>query len=154
MTDSSTDSTDFPRAWLWDADGDIVKARFVKFDVGPTKLYGKKPIAVLDVDGEQRSVWLTTTVLFAAFKEELETRDSQTLNEGELITIRWLGKAESKAGGPAYHRHKVVFHDSPGGSPESLFGLGTPTLNLGEFDTGEPVETSSSGRPDDSDIPY
>ena len=31
-------------------------AKFVKFDQGQTKMYGPKPICVVEVDGEERSV--------------------------------------------------------------------------------------------------
>jgi hypothetical protein len=152
MEDSAT--TDFPQAWLWETDGDIERGKFVRFTTGPTKLYGRKPIAVLDVAGEERSIWITTHLLFAAFKEELERRENNTLEPGEEITIRWSGKKQPDGGGPSYHVHRTTFHASPGDRPENMFGLGTPTLNLGESDTGEPVEALSSGRPDDDDIPY
>ncbi len=152
-TGASTDSTsEFPQAWLWDADGDIIEASFVRFDVGPTKLYGKKPIVVVNVGDEERAVWLTTTVLFESFKEELEQRENHTLEPGEKLTIRWLGKAEPKTGGPAYHRHKVVFHNSPGSSAEALFGFGTQTKRLGESE--EDAEPAAIPDAVDDGIPY
>jgi hypothetical protein len=145
------EQADFPRAWLWESDGNIESAKFVKFDKGMTKLYGAKPIVVLEVDGEERSVWLTTTVLFETFKRELESRESHALDPGETISIRWAGKKQPNGGGPAYHVHRVTFHDSPGQSPEAMFNLGTPTQRLGESDA-EPVAVLSDDH--DDDIPY
>jgi hypothetical protein len=153
----STESTDFPASWRWESDGDIERGRFVRFTSGPTKLYGRKPIAVLEVDGEERSIWITTHLLFQAFKEELERRENNTLEPGEEITIRWSGKKDPEGGGPSYHVHRITFHSSPGDSPESTFGLGTPTLNLGESDTGEPVSAPNMGGPatdEDDGIPF
>ena len=134
------EQADYPAAWMWEADGDIERGSFVKFDKGMTKLYGAKPIAVIAVDNEQRSVWLTTTVLFESFKRELESRENHTLEPGERISIHYGGKKQPDGGGPAYHVHKVTFHDSPGQSTEEMFGLGTPTPRLGESGSAEPDE--------------
>ena len=96
---------------------------------GPTRLYGRKPIAVLEVDGEERSIWITTTVLFESFKAELESRERHALDPGEEITIRYAGKKQPDGGGPAYHVHRVSFGNSPGDSPEEMFDLGTDSAS-------------------------
>ena len=150
--DSSTDS-DFPQYWDFEADGDITRGKAVRMTKGATKLYGSKPIAVLEVDGEERSVWLSRFVLREAFKEEFEARGKVELVPGEEISIKWLGKKQPKGGGPAYHNFEVLFHQGAGENLEGLFGLGESTERMGESDTGEPVSTSSVSDGDDK-IPF
>jgi len=123
----------------------------VRLTSGPTKLYGRQPIVVLEVDGEERSVWLNRFVLRQAFKEEFERRGKVELTPGEEISISWQGKATPKGGGTPYHRYEVTFHQGAGEQLEDMFGLGEPTPRLGESDTGEPdlVQTGPGELPED-----
>ena len=73
------ESAEYPKSWLWAEDGNLVSGRFLRFDEGTTREYGSKVIAVLDVGGEERGVWLTTNVLFNRFKDELERRSSKRI---------------------------------------------------------------------------
>jgi hypothetical protein len=113
---------EFPEAWRWNEHGAVVSGTFVKFDRGQTKDYGPKVIVVLDVDGEQRSIWLTATVLFGKFKDELGNRPEHCLEPGERITIKRLDKVETKDAVAPYWKFNVIFHDSPELTTEDLFG--------------------------------
>jgi hypothetical protein len=88
VTKAYDESAEFPESWIWEDDGPLVSGRFVRFDRGRTKDYGDKVIVVLDVDGEQRSVWLMTTVLHGKLHDELEQRPGHRLESGERITIK------------------------------------------------------------------
>jgi hypothetical protein len=118
------ESAEFPRAWLWDEDGETVSGTFVGFTQGQTRNFGRKVIALLDVDGERRSLWLNSTVLLGKFRDELQGRPDQRLGQGERITVSRLGKvASAEAMGP-YWKFAVLFHDRPEPSVEELFDLG------------------------------
>lgn len=54
---------EFPRTWMFQEDGKQVVGTFVKLDEGMTRQYGACPIIVLNVDGEDRSVWMMHTAL-------------------------------------------------------------------------------------------
>jgi len=69
LSASDGSGSDFPQFWDFANDGDIIRGKALRMTKGPTKLYGSKPIAVLEIDGEERSVWLSRFVLREAFKE-------------------------------------------------------------------------------------
>lgn len=121
-TESNSESG-YPPAWRFGEEGDIVEAAFVRFTTGPTKDYGRKPIVVLNIDGAERSVWLLHDVLFQAFRRELQTRPSKTLEQDESISIRLLGKKQNEEKTRSYTDYRTTFHDSPEESTESIFGL-------------------------------
>jgi hypothetical protein len=141
---SSTDKPSYPPYWDWDEDGPLLSASFVKFDQGHTKLFGPKPICVVEVDGEERSVWLTQTVLYRRFRDELMSRKDRTLAVGERISIDRHEKKRPEDG-QEYWPFTTVFHDAPELSTDSLFELDSP------------VETKKAPEPepeDDDAIPF
>src|SRR5947209_1528556 len=112
LPSSTADQTDFPRSWRWDQDGLHVDGTFVQMDEGPTE-YGRKPILVLDVGSERRSIWLTQEALVGRFRDELERRRAPNFTAGErIIVTRGSEKKESQAG-RSYWPFKVSFPDAP-----------------------------------------
>ena len=139
----------FPKSWKWDEDGDAVFGHFLRVDRGRTRDYGAKTIVVLEIDGTERSVWLTGDVLFAKFREELLDRPGRTLTIGERVAIRRHEPKESEAG-RKYRPFTVLFPDRPQPTTATLFDLDEPTP------TPTPASEESSGNvaePSD-DIPF
>jgi hypothetical protein len=116
------DFGEFPESWIWDQNGEMVSGAFVEFTRGQTRDFGPKPIVVLEVDGQRRSIWLNTAVLFRRFKDELQQRPEHRLVEGEQITIRRLNKVESPDAIGPYWKFRVVFQSSPEPSVDEMFG--------------------------------
>lgn len=128
---------EYPKSWRWQDDGNLVSGRFLRFEQGMTKDFGAKVILVLDIEGEERSVWLTTSVLHNRFRDELERRGSGNLEVGERIVIeRGADKVESE-NGRSYWPHKILFPDRPSKSPAELFGLNEGLVVYDEKPSGE-----------------
>jgi hypothetical protein len=118
-TGSATEEEgDYPENWRFDEDGAEVRGKFVKFDVGQTQEYGECPIVVLNVDGEERSVWLFHTAIRSKFQKEVNRREIQP---GEQINIKQAGE---KMGGNkrSYMNYIVAFVDAPPLDAKALFG--------------------------------
>jgi transcriptional regulator with XRE-family HTH domain len=96
----------------------------VEFDEGPTA-YGDKPILVLEVDGEKRSVWLLETALQSRFADEVRKRPTGDLTPGERIIIH-RGEMVRSGTGRDYRSFKVRFPDRP--KREAAEIIGAPTL--------------------------
>ena len=83
----------YPRTLLWEEDGEDlgdrrrVSGRFVGLDEAPTR-NGLKPILVLEIDGEERSVWVLHGPFQDKLTEELERRSAaaQPIVRGALRT--------------------------------------------------------------------
>jgi hypothetical protein len=148
---SADEAIDYPKSWIWDEDGDLVEGTFVKFDQGQTKQYGAKVIMVTSVAGVERSVWLTQTVLFNQVRDELGKRPSKTLEPGERVVIRRLGKKESEAG-TSYWNFRTLFPDRPELDAADLFGL-EPEEGLVRYGEGN-VDPDGDVKRDDGDIPF
>jgi hypothetical protein len=140
-TEAYLDPADYPAAWVWDEDGEQLAGTFVGFTEGYTRNFGKKVIAVLEVEGVKRSVWLTTTVLYGKFRDELRSRPGHKLQPGERVNISRNGKAESEEAMGAYWKFSVGFPDRPEPSTEDLFDLGD------EPAATEPKEADDDGVP-------
>ena len=113
---------EYPKSWIFDEDGDLVEGTFVKFDRASTRDYGAKVILVLDVAGVERSIWLTQTVLFGQVRDELQKRPAKTLEPGERVVVKRLGKKDG-ANGRSYWNFRVLFPDAPVPSTSEMFGL-------------------------------
>jgi hypothetical protein len=140
-----TDETGFPQAWIFGEDGDLVTGGFVRFDEGPTRDYGTKVILVLEVDGVERSVWLSVTALFSRVRGELNRRTSKTLDLGERVVIQRHEKKQSK-NDREYWPFTIAFPDRPQKSTSDLF----------ELDEGlvRNEETAKGDVGPDGDIPF
>jgi hypothetical protein len=117
---SSKDETDFPRNWRWDDDGDEIAGTFLEIDEGPTA-YGTKPILILEVEGEPRSVWLLETAIQSRFADEVAKRPSRDLTVGERIHIR-RGDIVTSGTGRDYRAFKVRFPDRPKRKATEILG--------------------------------
>jgi hypothetical protein len=146
---ASDESAEFPKAWLWDEDGETVSGTFVGFTQGQTRNFGRKVIVLLEIEGERRSIWLNNTVLLGKFRDELQDRPEQRLSQGERITITRLGKVDSAEAMGPYWKFVVLFHDRPEPSVEELFNLG------GEPEPRAPVPDSGAEPAGaDDDVPF
>jgi hypothetical protein len=134
------EGSEFPRTWRWDDDGDTVEGRFIGFDEGPTA-YGDKPIVVLQVDGEPRSLWLFDTALVSKFREEVRKRPTRDLTAGEQLYIKRGGMITSGTGRD-YRRYDVRFPDRPKRKAAEILG------SRGEQDEVTPDEL------EDDDLPF
>jgi hypothetical protein len=141
---------DFPESWIWDEHGDRVSGTFVRFTRGQTKAYGARTIVVLAVDGVERSIWLSQTVLYNKFRDELRDRTDHSLEPGEAITIRRKGKVESPDAMGAYWAFDVIFHDKPPLETGDLF----PDLDEEPTRTTEPKPAKTESSQDDGGIPF
>jgi hypothetical protein len=74
--------------------------------------YGRSAIVVLDIDGEERSVWLFEAAFVSKFREELAKRPSGDFTAGERVEIdRGTEKVES-ANGRNYWPYRVRFESA------------------------------------------
>ena len=108
---------------MWDEDGDKVAGTFVRFDSGPTREYGVKPITVLLVNGEERSSLAPPRRRSSAdSQDELQNRPSRNLTPGERVYITRKEKTNTADGSRSYHPYGVYFPDKPDAAPAELFG--------------------------------
>jgi hypothetical protein len=140
------DELSHPETWLWDDHGDVCTGRFVRFDKAATRDYGKKLILVLDVDGQERSVWLLQTALFNQIRDEVAERPNRNLSVGERVTIHRLPKTKTEDGNRSYHPFRSYFPDRPALDVASEFELDNPAK----------PETAPDSQADgaDDDIPF
>src|SRR4029453_4407331 len=115
-------ATGYPERWKFDEHGDLVAGTFVRFDEGPTRDYGLRVILVLDVDGAERSIWLSQTALFNKVKDELNRRATKTLDPGERVVIQRHEKTTSE-NGRSYWPFVVSSPARPEKSTTELFDL-------------------------------
>jgi hypothetical protein len=139
----------YPETWKFDEHGDLVAGTFVRFDEGPTRDYGLKVILVLDVDGRERSLWLSQSALFNKVKDELSRRASKTLEPGERIVVQRHEKTTSE-NGRSYWPFAVSFPDRPVKSTTDLFGLEEVHVKYAK----EPIEPAPGDVDPDGDIPF
>lgn len=148
---NTADELEFPQSWIFDEDGDQVAGTYVRFDRGQTKEFGSKVIVVLNVDGAERSIWLTQTAVYSKFRQELENRSSQTLEPGERVFIRRGEKVKGK-NDREYWAFVVAFPDRPELSARDLFELDPGLVKKEE--KKEPTEPGSGDVGPDGDIPF
>jgi len=142
----SETTTDKPRNWRWDDDGDVVEGAYVELGEAHTRRDGDaKPILVLEVDGEPRTVWLFHKVLRSQLRRELLRRPEGEFRVGEQIRIERLGEVQPENGGNSYVNYRATFAESPTRSPLDILG--------GDDDqTGQPAEPEKADG--DDDIPF
>jgi hypothetical protein len=140
----NTPDETFPATWRWDEHGRTVHGVYVRMDEAATD-YGRKPIIVLDVDGEERSVWLFDTALVSKFQDQLGTRPTRDFTVGERIRIERGEEKVESAGGRRYWPYRVKFPDAPKRSASDILGVDAPsTIEI------EP-DSDASG---DDEIPF
>ena len=149
VAESSAEEREYPESWRWDEDGDHVAGRFVGFDRASTRDYGQKAILVLDVDGTKRSVWLTQTVLYNKVRDEVASRPSKNLDQGERVSIRRLEQTPGEGGRQGYWKFRVLFPDRPELTATDVFELD----NNAQTGSAAPSQPASSSENED-DIPF
>jgi hypothetical protein len=135
--DASDLGSDYPRNWNWDVDGDEIEGAFVELDEAPTA-YGSRPIVVLDVAGEKRTLWLLETALRSSFADEASRRSSSDgFTVGERIIVR-RGAMRQSSTGRSYRSFKALFLDRPKRSAAQILGPATLELATSPADDGIP----------------
>lgn len=83
---------DFPKAWIWDEDGEMLKGIFLRLERGMTRDYGPAYIAIVKTeDGSERSLFLFHTAL----KTQFVNLKPPT---GSMIVVKRGKKRESRSG--------------------------------------------------------
>lgn len=141
----------YPKSWDWEVDGPTAAGTFVRFDSGPTKGYGHKPIVVLEIDEEERSIWILETALFGRFRDELAQRPGRKLTAGERIVIRRGDMKKTQDGKRDYRASTAYFPDAPEPSAAELFGLGEMPPAAKQTDEGD---DGLGALDQDGDIPF
>jgi hypothetical protein len=160
MATSKDTETRYPRTFLWEEDGEDlgdrrrVKGRFVTIDEAPTKQGGLKPILVLEVDGEERSVWVLHESFLNKLTEELERRPNGEFTLGELIVVeQWKEKAIGEASGRPYVPYKARFPERPQRSQKQILGA-RKTASDDTVDDSDFLATENENSDHDGDIPF
>jgi hypothetical protein len=125
--------SDFPRYWDWDDDGLTADGVYEKTDRAPSQ-YGEKAILILEINGEQRSVWVNTESLRGKLADELERRNARDFNIGERIVITRAAEKKTSSNDRQYWPFKVDFPDGPKSDAAGLLGAnpGGPKPDAGE----------------------
>jgi hypothetical protein len=100
---------DFPETFIPNRPAEVDMV-FDRFTVGTTRDGDDKPIAVGEIDGVERSVWLLGTALRNQFRKV----DPQ---QGELIHISYAGAQTKSGNGRQYWNDRV---SAPGRPVESV----------------------------------
>lgn len=144
--DAGEEGSSYPETWLWDEHGDVCSGQFVRFDKAATREYGKKLILVLDVEGQERSVWLLQTALYERVRDELADRPNRQLNPGERVAIHRKAETTTKDGKRTYRPFQLYFPDRPELDLAREFDLARPNP--------KPESEQNEGSDDDDDIPF
>lgn len=111
-----------PKTWTWSSDGSPLDGAYVRITEGMTPEYGPKPILVLQVGNEERSLRIFETALREKLASELERRGEAEFEPGERIVVsRGEEKAVSEAG-RVYWPVTAVFPDALHGTAASILG--------------------------------
>ena len=113
---------DFPAYWDWDKDGLRCEGALVRVEQGQS-VHGPVAIAVLDVDGTERSLWLNATALRSKFRDELARRRARRFTPGERIVVERAPEKRVGASGYAYWPFRVRFPEGPDLDDADLLGL-------------------------------
>jgi len=111
----------FPEAVRFEEEGDQVVGTFVRLDHGQNSLGESVPIAVFDVDGERRAVWLFHLSLKSKFKR---LAPNPAALVGKTVGIRYIGRRTSQTGRD-YADYRVVadLNDAAGDDWDSVLGV-------------------------------
>jgi hypothetical protein len=148
--------SEYPRAWIWDEDGDELEGVYVGAGSGYTA-NGQRPFVTLDIGGELRTLWLLHDVLRNSFAREVHRRSDRDLHEGERVHV-WRRERRESANGRSYVDYKLEFPDRPKPSLVELFGSpdDAPAEDAGaaakEETTDKPTDAKKKGT--DDAIPF
>jgi hypothetical protein len=146
----ATTETAFPKYWNFDEHGLELVGEYVRTDEGPTS-YGQRAIIILDVEGEERALWLTQTALVNQFADELTRRRARDFEPGERITVTRAAEKKTSASGNDYWPFRVTFHDAPHRDAAAILGA---NVSADTTPTDEPDTFAPSPDNADGDIPF
>ena len=157
---ASGEEQDFPRNWVWEEDGKdlgdrwrLSEGRYVSAGRGRTSR-GKRGVLILEVDGEERTVWLFHSPLLDKIREELEDRGERELVVGERLTIdRYKEMQTSQSTGQPYVPYRVRFHDSPEQSLWDVLGGSKASADT-TVDPESDENVGDDAGQDGDDIPF
>jgi hypothetical protein len=158
MANAKEQEQTYPRTFLWEEDAEDlgdhrrVSGHFVAIDEAPTK-NGLKPILVLEIDGEQRSVWVLHGPFLSKLTEELERRPNGEFTPGELIVIEQAKeKTIAEASRRPYTAYKARFPERPQRSQRDILGArkAASDVTADEAEFGKVAEDNGQ----DGDIPF
>ena len=129
------ESTDFPRTWSFDDDGERLEGTFVELGEAPTA-NGYKPICTVEVKGESRTLWLFHEALASRFRDELEQRREPNFRVGERIIVE-RGDWKESASGRRYRSYRVRFPDRPRRSARDILGAAASEETSDDDDLNE-----------------
>lgn len=122
------DGGEFPRDWDWSLDGATADGAYTSVNQGRT-VNGPRPIIVLTIDGEPRSVWVFWEALRSKLAEELQRRKARTFTAGERISITKHPKRKSKTSDNETVPFTVRFLDVEPESALDILGGFTPAAS-------------------------
>jgi hypothetical protein len=137
---------EYPRWWDWQEDGSPVRGTFVRAGTGYTA-QGERPFVVLDVEGEERTVWLLNEVLRNQFAREVYRRPSRQIEVGERIEVWRLGERASASSDRRYVNFRVEFPDGPQATQADVFGLPPEAAVVPDDEPESGYETGEEGIP-------
>jgi hypothetical protein len=143
-----TTKTDYPKAWIFDEDGDEVEGGYLGLGEGPTRGYGYAPFITLEVESEPRTVWMLWEALRNQILRELERRPGNEFEPGETIQIKRLGKKVS-GNNRSYEDFKAFFPDAPKPTGRDMLAKYGREVEQQDEEKQAPSETDSDG-----DIPF
>jgi hypothetical protein len=149
LTHDTDDSTEFPRNWRFDEDGLELVGLYVRSDEGQTA-NGPCPILILEIDGEERTVWCFHTALRRRIADEVARRPSGDLKKGERVVIRQGEKKTTAEGGREYISYFTRFPDAPKRAARDIFKSDNIDAPPTTYDD-EPARQSPG---DGDDIPF
>jgi hypothetical protein len=164
MATAKEQESTYPRTLLWEEDAEDlgdrrrISGRFVAIDEAPTS-NGLKPILVLAIDGEERSVWVLHGPFQDKLTEELERRPNNEFTPGELIVVeQWKDKKIGEASGRPYVPYKARFPERPKRSQRDILGaqkqpsdvMDDAAATAGDADFGNVGDDNGA----DGDIPF
>jgi hypothetical protein len=152
---SASVTPEFPENIILEPGGDV-EGRFLRLESGPTR-HGERPIAILDVDGVERSLWLLEKPLRGQFREKQP-------KPGELIRIVKGTTKKRSAGGFEYwpcrvhtpERDESISWDSPLLADDDASAPEPPQSDVpADFPGyGEPRATTAKPDGSDDDMPF
>jgi len=149
------DGTQYPETLIIEP-GESVEARFIRVERGHTRDGEQRAIAVLALDGAERSLWLHERAL----RNKVRELKPET---GELLRIAKGGeKRLSEATGYYYWPFKVAAPDRPAetiGWDDACFATGedepeVPASDVPADTAGLPVDADVSKEGESDDIPF
>jgi hypothetical protein len=138
---ATSGDNNYPRSWSWAEDGLRAAGAFVGVDEGPTD-YGRRPILVLEIDGQARGIWVTQEALRSQLGDELARRGESDFVVGEPVVVERGAEKKQSAAGRDYWPFKVEFPNAPRRTAAELLGVGADYV-------GEEPPAQS-----DEDIPF